>query len=201
MKKFQKNHSKRFLSLMGFTLVEAMVVVALFAVIGVSLVSSFFMGMKVWKRASSPRYAQRKLVLGLERLSTELRRVYNYPLIGFTGEKTAVSFANIVQDTIYNISYNYSSGNKSLYRTNMTMQEINNTNESFESNKTTPRLIIPGVENFNFTYYGFNITGGDYDYFDSWNYSASGIPLGVKVSISLENGSVIEKIIPIPAAQ
>jgi len=91
----------------GFTFVETMIVLALFGILGVALFSSFSMGMKVWKRATSTNLFKRKAVLTLERLSIELRRTFNYPPIAFLGDKAHIEFPGIVANKIYNISYDF----------------------------------------------------------------------------------------------
>lgn len=184
------------LSHRGFTFIEVMIVLALFAVISTSLFSSFIMGMKVWKRAAAFSLSQRKALLGLERLSTELRRAYNYPSIGFFGQKGGIEFANIWQDKILDISYNYSSQEMSVSRLSRSRQEILGLEE-----ESQPRQVIPNVKEFNLGFYGYDNISGNFTFLDSWNYTVSGIPTAVKVSLTLEDGKALEKIITIPIAQ
>jgi prepilin-type N-terminal cleavage/methylation domain-containing protein len=180
----------------GFTLIETLVVVALFAIISVSLFSSFSMGMKVWKWAVSPNASHRKSLLALERLSTELRRTFNYSRIGFFGEKEGISFANIVGGRIYNISYTTNGSDKGFYRQSRSMQEILGM-----ENETKFRKIVPSVKDATFAFYGFDNEKGHADFLDAWNYSRSGLPAAVKVSLELEDGETFEKIILIPVGQ
>ncbi|MFH1223107.1 MAG: type II secretion system protein, partial [Pseudomonadota bacterium] len=91
----------------AFTFVETMIVLALFGILGVSLFSSFSMGMKVWKRATSANLIGRKAVLTIERLSMELRRTFNYAPIGFLGDKAHIEFPGIIGNLIYNLSYDF----------------------------------------------------------------------------------------------
>jgi prepilin-type N-terminal cleavage/methylation domain-containing protein len=177
----------------AFTLVETLIVVALFAVIGVSLLSSFVMGLKVWKLATSPNYSYRKAIIGLEKLSTELRQTVNYPAIGFWGTSDHCEFANIARDRIYNITYNYSSENNTFYRSALSLEESAGT-----ESPVSPRKLIPEVKNFSFSFYGYDITTGNATFLDSWNYTKSGIPLAVKVAFVLEDGKEFEKVITIP---
>lgn len=180
----------------GFTFVEIMIVLALFAIISTSLFSSFIMGMKVWKRAAAFSLSQRKALLGLERLSTELRRAYNYPSIGFFGQKDRIEFANIWQDKIFNISYVYSSSEMSVSRLSRSRQQALGMEEESQS-----RQIIPNVKEFNLGFYGYDNASGNFTFLDSWNYTVSGIPAAVTVSLTLEDGKTFEKIITIPIAQ
>ncbi len=180
----------------GFTLVETLIVVALFAVIGVSLLQSFVMGLKVWKAATSPNYSYRKAVIGLERLSTELRQIVNHPTIGFWGARDSCTFANIARDKVYNITYNYSSEDNTFYRTAVSLQELAGTEPA-----SPRRKIIPGVKNFSFSFYGYDTTTSNATFLDSWNYTTSGIPAAVKVACTVEDGREFEKVITIPISQ
>jgi len=179
----------------GFRLIETLVVIGLSAVIGVSLLSSFVMGMKVWRRTASPDFVHRKAILGLEKLSRDLRSVYDYPDIGFTGGTTAVSFANIDKDRIWNVSYFYSSDDKCLYRTRLSLEAGNSTSEPKEEK------IICSVEGASFSYSSFNNDTKVFDFLDGWNYALNGIPRAVKAEINLKDDKNVTKIITIPVAQ
>ena len=187
--------AKTILNKSGFTFVEAMIVIALFAIIGVSLFSSLSLGLKVWKRATQLNLVERKAILGLERLSTELRRTYNYPSIGFWGEKDHMEFVGIYRDEILNISYQYAPQEKCVYRSGLSMQRSGLTEGS------PLRRVFLEVKNFTLSFYGFDTEAGTFTFFDSWNYTKSGIPLAVKVSLTLEDGKGFEKIVAIPIAQ
>lgn len=181
----------------GFTFVETMVVLALFGILGVSLFSSFSMGMKVWKKATSANRAERKAVLALERFASELRRAINYTPIGFFGERSHVEFASMFGDKIYNISYDLLSENKTFMRSAMSRQEM----LELEENTSAWRLAIPEVKDLNISYYGADNQTGNYTFLERWNYTASGMPMAVRVSVLLENNASFEKIVEIPIAQ
>lgn len=180
----------------GFTLIEALVVVALFAVIGVSLFSSFYMGLKIWKRASSPRRNYYKALIGLERLSADLRRSTSYPGIGFFGNRTTCSFANIVSDKILNVTYEFDEASGVLARSHMSRKQMLDFEEP-----PKPQAVIARLKNFSFGFYGFNVTSGNFTFLDSWNSTAgSGLPKFVKVTVTLEDERELEKYITIPQA-
>lgn len=175
---------------------EAMVVLALFAVLGVSLFSSFSMGMNVWRRATSPNFSYRKSILALERLSRELRCAYDYPPLGFYGEKTRISFADLFADKVLNITYSYAAQEKALTRAAVSMQGM-----SDQQKPAGPRTIVTGVKDLALSYYGYDTETRTFGFWDSWNYTKSWIPLSVRVSMTLEDGNVLEKNITIPIAQ
>ena len=173
-----------------------MIVLALFGIIGVSLFSSFTMGLKIWKRATSANVAERKAVIGLERLSTEIRRAAGYPSIGLFGEAAHLDFANIIGDKIYGISYAYAAADKCLYRTATARQP-----PASETEPVVSRKIMVGVKDMAFSFFRYNNTSGGVNFVDTWNYTASGMPSAVKVFLVLEDGKEFEKVIEVPIAQ
>jgi len=164
------------------------------AIIGLGLASTFQAGMNVWKRVASPSYSHRKAVLGLERLTRELRSIYYYPSLKMSGESNRITFVNLADDKIYQISYYYSSKDKCLYRSSQAKQNRKN------SDKPDSRKIISGVKSFNLNYRGY--------YFPShgrlahceenfWK-SRWGIPSVVRFELILEDGSHFKKDVFIP---
>jgi len=183
----------------GFTFVETMIVLALFGILGVALFSSFSMGMRVWKRATSANLLKRKAVLTIERLSMELRRTFNYAPIGFMGEKAHIEFPGIISDKIYNISYDFFPEEKNVKRS---AQPVAGRQEMLGmEDGNFSRIVISGVKDFNLSYYGPDNQSGNYTFLESWNNTAAGVPAAVKVSAVLEDGTGLEKIITIPVAQ
>ena len=184
----------------GFTFVEAMVVLALFAIVGVSLFSSMSMGLSVWKRASSPDFAHRKSLLALERLSTDLRRTSVLPVLyfgdHFLGEKTNVTFENVVDDKILQISYIFAAEDKSLSRNTLSLQQQRGLESAGKARK-----LVPDVKDFALSYWGYDSGTKEYAFFDTWNSTKTGYPYAVRVTLTLENGEVFEKTVIIPIAQ
>lgn len=189
-----KRPPKGGLSLSGFTFVEMMVVAVLTAIIGLGLASTFQAGMNVWKRVSSPRYSHRKAVLGLERLTRELRSIAYYPTEKTVWENARIAFVNFTDDKIYEISYYYSDRDKCLYYSRKVKQDKTNSDEP------ELRKIISGVKSFNLNYRGY--------YFSSkrrlvpWNgnfwKSQWGIPAVVRFELIAEDGSRFEKDVSVP---
>ncbi len=188
----EKNRNK------GFSFIEAMIVIALFAVIGASLVSSFSLGFKVWKRSASLSLDQRKAVIELERLSTDLKRFYPYYVQGgFFGTNSSVEVVNIMRDRIFNITYAYSTDEKCVYRSAISRQE------AFGWESASPRRkMVEGVQNFTLSFYGYDPGTGTFGFFDSWSSATNfGAPLAVNVSLVLQNGKEFGKVITIPITQ
>ncbi len=168
----------------------------LFAVISVSLFSSFVMGLKAWKKITSANFSERKALLCIARLSKELKGAFGYTKIGFYGSSTNLTFVNIAGNQIINLTYVFSPEEGVLYRYNTSMRQILGFEEAAPARK-----VASGVKDFSFKFYGLDQITGNYTFLDSWNYTASGIPAGVKVLCVLDDGNDYEKIISIPSGQ
>jgi len=172
-----------------------MVVIGLSAVIGVSLFSSFIMGLNVWKRTASPDFNHRKLIIGMEKMSKDLRQIRDYPSVGFNADAANMTFVNVDDEKIYNVSYVYSSGDNCLHRLRAQMQAAN------ISGVPKDEKIACGIESASFGYAMYNNATKTFDFMDIWNYSATGIPAAVKTEVTLKNGKTYKKYISIPIAQ
>jgi prepilin-type N-terminal cleavage/methylation domain-containing protein len=181
----------------AFTLVETMVVVALFAVIGVSLLQSLTMGMKIWKKATQTNFVYRKSLLGMERLAQDLRQTLDYPAIGFFGDKERLDFAALLREKITNVSYIFNPQEKAVFRSGISRQEALGLAEA----KAAPREVMAGVKELTFVYYGFDPLANNFTFQEAWNSTKSGVPLAVKTTATLESGEIFEKTIAIPISQ
>lgn len=181
----------------GFTLVEVLVVAALFGLLGITLVTSFSTGVNVWKKAAGLTYAHRQAIVGLERLSLEFRRVLDYPPVGFFGTDARCHFANVAADGVRNISYRYGDAEGCLLRSsrNLTAEEPDGSEEDRE------RQVIGEIGNFTLAYFGLNQETGKFEFMAEWNSTSQGLPRAVRVSFDAQGGRRFEKTIPIPAGQ
>ncbi len=172
----------------GFTLIEVLVVTALFAIIGVSLFQSFSMGLKVWKRASRPNFSYRKAVLSLERMARELRQSRGYPNTTFQGDDEGLSFASVVYGKVYNLTYEYKQ--QGLWRHAKVLSAGWDAGQEREA--------VPGIADMEFTYYGYDAPSSSYIFFDEWDGAVKGRPMAVRVVVDLEDETHLEKIMHTP---
>jgi len=161
----------------GFTFVELLIVVALFAIIGVSLFQSFAMGLKVWKRASRPNFSYRKAVLTLERMARELRQSRGYPNTTFTGDRSQFSFATAAPDKAYNATYELKGD--ALWRGTKVLSAPWDPGEE--------REVVPGIADLEFTYYGYDAPTSSFIFFDEWDGQTQGRPMAVRVMMDLDD--------------
>lgn len=108
----------------GFTLVEVLLVMTIFAFIALGIATSFFSGMKLWARATGPDSWRNSLILNLESVSKNLRRGLDVPAIGFEGDSNSFSFPALSGNNIIKTSYSYSRDTKVLTRGESMMKDI-----------------------------------------------------------------------------
>lgn len=179
----------------GFTFLETLIVVGLFSIISVSLFQTFTMGLKIWKRASSPNFSERRAILGMERLAQEVRRIRPYAMFPFSGSPEACSFAVVMNERIYNVSYEFDSGASLVRRRAVSVQD------ALGGGEVPPaRSVMTDVKKFFLSYYGYDVDARGFDFFQSWNESAAHLPYAVKASLELEGGKILERIITIPVS-
>lgn len=108
----------------GFTLVEVLLVMTIFAFIGLGIATSFFSGMKLWARATGADFWHSNLVLNLESVSKNLRQSLDVPGIGFEGDSKSFSFPALSGNNIIRLSYSYSADTKTLTKGELMMKDI-----------------------------------------------------------------------------
>ncbi len=76
----------------GFSLVEMLVCVSIIAVIAAGLMSVFFAGVRIWKRASGGGFSRMSASLEAERICSEIRQCLPLQSVGCSGKKDEISF-------------------------------------------------------------------------------------------------------------
>lgn len=183
----------------GFTLVEVMIVAALFSIVGMALFGSFSAGLKVWRSASSPDFSRRKALLGIERFARDLRRAINYPglaaqgLAGFDGDASSCSFFEINDGKIYNVLYAFYDGGGTVSRTSSPLGSVADVMEP-----GVPRVVMTRVRALELLYLGGPQLSGEKEPLGSWNSSSMGLPRVVRIAVELENGERYERMVTLP---
>jgi len=110
--------------LKGVTLVEILIVATIFSIVGVSIASSFFCGMKLWKRAQYTDFMHTDTLLTLEIIARELQQSVNISSIEFEGDSQKVSFPMLVGNSIVRITYEFNASSNVLVRRQVSLDDI-----------------------------------------------------------------------------
>ncbi len=79
----------------AFTLMEAMLVTGLIALIGSAVFQAFNNGLKIWQKSNQITFEE-DIVLSLERMRSDFNKMVYYSQIPFEGTSERISFAAIV---------------------------------------------------------------------------------------------------------
>ena len=182
----------------GFTLVELLIVCSLFAVISISIFATFSSGFKVLRRLQRTNDTEERLLLRLEKLSRELRQVFVFKDITFSGSKDKISFAAIIDDEIRRLNYCFDADHKAILRSTDALEEILAAKkDQQEEIKSPQKIYLANINGLTFSYFYFDIEKKAYLWKDEW--SETKFPIAVKITIITENDSYTKNIF-IPTA-
>lgn len=136
----------------GFTLVELIMAAAIFGFISAAVVSAFFAGMRIWGRAANTDTQKTDRLLGLEKISRELRQMLERPGARFNGEQYSMYFPTVIRDSVTMVAYRFDPQAKTFFRAAMDLKTV------LASKGTVSGVERPyfGVENMSLDYYCYD---------------------------------------------
>jgi prepilin-type N-terminal cleavage/methylation domain-containing protein len=167
----------------GVTLVEILMALVLFSLIGIKIFSIFSQGVTLWKREKEMYALHQKSRLFLELIAGELRNTVSFQPLDFEGKKNSISF--LLFSNRYNtgnlckINYYFDSQEQCLRRSYQTFSEIH------LGKKGKDEKLTAGVEDFNISY-AYSKEQDDFDWKDYWE-SKKDLPIGIKIHLKLIN--------------
>ena len=188
----------------GFTLVEMLLVVSLFAVVALSIYHAFSNGLKVWERGRQ-FMAEEDLDIFFDKFSRELRNTFDFSQIGFAGKETSIKFATRIRtpadralglekdaliDQIGGVEYYFDTGKKTIYKKEFNYSQATNQKAGAE------RQMLQRVKAVNFLYFYIDADGNL-----GQTRRISSVPAAVEIRIEME-GPMEEdmiKLVNIPA--
>mgnify|MGYP001766085268 FL=1 len=175
----------------GTTLVELLVVTAMLGIISLSIFATFNNGLKIWQRTAKP-LAQEEVGVFFEKLARDLNSCLKLSNLSFSGNQaylevpTLVDSANFKNRTPGLATYVFDQ-QSGVSRRQKDYSQI------YAHQETEGTQLLKGLSSFQFEYYYFDKYRQEYLWVPEW--SQSGIPLAVRVSLSLEGSLEDEKII------
>ncbi len=205
----------------GFTLMEAILALALFSIVMISSIQVFSMGLQIWKRTRQVDRQEHKLLLALERMGQDIRNAVwispqketftisdkSMKQILYKGTAAEVMIPSLLlaggnkTGGFGRITYQWNFPKKTLCR------KVEYTADLFKENKKIPcQNLVEDVWKVKFRYWLTSGISGSRSWYDEWE-SEDGLPEAIQVSIELksEPGSVrrnvYEKTFVIPVAK
>ena len=174
----------------GFTLLELLIAILIFAVIVSAVYSTLYSGIKVWNVGDAQTRFPESSQMALNRITKDIRNVARFSEIKFEGEKHSISMPvikDVYQDKnlitqIHKVSYYLDSGN--------VMRDVLTYPESLIG-QTNKRELVPDVQELVFSY--CNV---EKEWKDSWE--EANLPYAVKLSIKSKENNILEAITEIP---
>jgi prepilin-type N-terminal cleavage/methylation domain-containing protein len=178
----------------GFTMIEMIIVVTIFAIIGTGVAASFFSGMKIWRRVREVDFNYAYTLISLERIAQELRQSVNSRYIGFEGQDYEVSFPTLRGNSIVNVTYSFDSLAKTLFRREIYLGDMLSDEEfGYREQK------ILSADELYFSYLYRENFKGSYEWADEWE-SEDGIFTALKIELE-HKGKEYEKTVFVPIAE
>lgn len=181
----------------GFTLVELLVSITIFAAVSGAIYATFSCGMSVWRRMQEMDSRGRKPALRIEKLSRELRGVLNFNEIPFSGSGNQITFAGILDSEINRITYSFDLQAKTLYRSTDKFSDILAAKKESAEFSSHPLPYWAGeINSMSFSYLYFDLAQNAYLWKEKWIDPV--LPLAVKIEITTDNDAYTKTVfIPI----
>ena len=204
----------------GFTLIELMLVTVMLGMVGLTIVSTFAGGLKIFNRMENYTAAKADVLLCMEKMEKDLRSTFPVKGIDFIGEPRKMTFPAMLRTPLGKGSIGEAVGSVSYFLTDR-LQEKGLVREekkyALAVNKTSTErgdaAVLTTVEDIEFQYFSYDPDADTYNWVDAWNKSeaketrtAEGkagkvalplgnrpevLPLGVKIRIRYKEGRKI----------
>ncbi|OGX19102.1 MAG: hypothetical protein A3K83_01905 [Omnitrophica WOR_2 bacterium RBG_13_44_8b] len=170
----------------GFTFIEVLLVATIFSVLSLAIYSTFASGLRLWDRIQGEALSQRKIILNMERLSSDLRQSPVFSKIGFEGTSSSISFPVLSGTGIYRSTYIFEE--KALLRKLVGFQDILEKKEEADVKK-----ILPDLEELKFSFGYLEQNKSEYSWKDTWD-KKDGTPKIVKVELKTKDADLVKQI-------
>ncbi len=207
----------RYSKVRGFTLVELMLVAALLAIVGLTIVATFAGGLKIFNRMESHSVARADVLLCMEKMERDLRNTFSLKGLDFIGEAKRVTFPAILTTFSPEGRVRASLGSFSYFRDDSRKERFFSKEEKIyteaikkESSERGAVTALAPVADINFQYFSYDPEAETYSWVDAWDKSEAkkeqkleggatkstalskggpeDLPLGVKIMISYKDG-------------
>lgn len=176
------------LSRSGFTLMELLIAIMIFSIVGVAIYSSFNVGIRAWRKAEASYEVRQEARYALDTIARGLRSAVNFKTMPFEGTANSVSFARALEISNINgenlqgvFKVTYSLDAQSIY---YTLQSYEESSKGEEGTKT---ILASGFSELEFKY--AYLDGSEVIWKDYWSEEEASIPLGVKITITYSSES------------
>ena len=180
----------------GFTIMEMLLALTLFAIVITASVGVFSMGIQIWRRSQGRSNAEQKALLGLMRFGKEVRSMIKTgeETLRGSGDERSISFPALIpvqeeqeKEKIQygRIHYQWDYASESLCRGVETATDI------YRKSSSNCVPVAEHIKNLRFRYWLYNSIGKSYSWFDRWDENEP--PKAISISIEMQSQFSEEK--------
>lgn len=179
MRYMKRNNTKG-----AFTLIEILLVSALWAVIALAIYATFNNGVKIWQRVNK-EMPEEDLGIFFEKFRADLRNSFAFKGIGFSGTKHKIEFSTLVNSqrlnkrTVGKVAYSYDPISGILEREEKDFSHVYTEREGMVTQS------LKGISFFEFQYYSFDKEKKEYVWQEEWE--KENLPLAVRIGLKFDS--------------
>lgn len=184
----------------GFTLIELIVSITIFALAGTAVLAVLTNGITAWRRGNKDRTYLRKIRLVTESMARDLRNTFKFSGIAFEGEEDSVIFPVLISSEpdsnpgedetghetgheVGRVVYFYDKKRKVMCKEEKTFSEV----YQQEGEVGKGKVLFEHLRKLEFSYCYLDNATGDYKWKDDWKKEEQdSIPVGVKTKMIFE---------------
>jgi len=160
-----------------------LVVLSMFALIGLTLFSTLNNGIKIWQRLNQT-VKQEDVNLFFDRFSTELRNSFKFKTIEFRGNKEQINFPTLAASSlqgsmvirgISEVSYSFDKADQELSKELRTYSQI------YKGESGSNQKVLKDIDSLKFTYYYYDEDIEEYAWLEDWQ--SQNLPLAVRIEL------------------
>ena len=181
--------------LTGFTLIDILVAITIFAIIASGIATVITSGLKIWDRARTTDFSRAVSSLSLETIAQELRQgifIFNIIQSAWEGTPEEFYFTAISRDSILRVGYRFDAANKMLVRKVKALKDAIGNAESPYAEKE-----ILAADEISFSFFGKE--KDSYAWLDVWPKKNNSAFIAVRIKVRIK-GEEFTRTIFIPVS-
>jgi len=171
------------------TLIEMIVVMTIFSVVGVAIATSFMSGMRIWGRVNNRDFKHNFILLEIEDIARAVRQKLEIPDVYCFGTVREFSFLTVKRDRILRQTYLFDADNQKLLFTEEALADIL---AKQETSLDLAREIFKATD-LTFQYFLYDLEKKQYVWADAWK-SDENVLAGVQIKLKFKNDEIKKTI-------
>ena len=202
----------------GFTLIEILVATSILGVIGLTILTTFASGLRVFERVQTFGGSQADVLLAFEEMERDIRNVFPLSSIPFEGDAQSMAFPAVIEvfeedgdeedivSSIGKVSYFIDDATyiNEVAKTLIRVQQNYSQAIAGAQAQEDEREPLAAIEDIAFEYYYYDEDAETYGWQSAWSTEEENLLSGVKIAMTYKDGDrdvEIERTVLIPVLQ